>query len=95
MGGAQSSPEAALKVLEEPANYTPPLEVNPANTKVYFDLKLGRGADATMLGRVTMELKDDATPKTVPSPPSHTPAHPHITSQDNHPIANLVLTGTD
>ena len=65
MGASQSSPEDILKVAAEPANYSPSLEVNPANTLVYFDIQLGRYGDATKLGRITMELKEDATPKTV------------------------------
>ena len=31
---------------------------------VYFDMELGRYGDATKLGRITMELKNDVTPKT-------------------------------
>jgi hypothetical protein len=65
MGAAASSPEDVLKVAAEPANYSPSLEVNPANALVYFDLQLGRYGDATPLGRVVMELKEDTTPKTV------------------------------
>lgn len=65
MGASQSSPEDILKVAAEPANYSPPLEVNPANPLVYFDVQLGRYGDAKPLGRVVMELKEDATPKTV------------------------------
>ena len=64
MGGAASKPEDILKVVDQPVNYQPPLEVNGANTMVYFDLQLGRYGDATKLGRVVMELKDDVTPKT-------------------------------
>ena len=46
------------------------LEVKPdlpdaqSNPKVFFDIKLGRSADATKLGRIVMELKADAVPKT-------------------------------
>jgi len=65
MGAKQSSPADVLKVAAEPTSYTPSLPVNPENTLVYFDLQLGRYGDATPLGRVTMELKEDATPKTV------------------------------
>ena len=50
-------------MVNEPVNYTPPLEVNPANL-VYFDIQLGRYGDATKLGRIVMELKEDVTPKT-------------------------------
>mmetsp|Transcript_9958 Transcript_9958/g.15912 ORF Transcript_9958/g.15912 Transcript_9958/m.15912 type:complete len:271 (-) Transcript_9958:412-1224(-) len=64
MGAKQSSPADVLKVAAEPTSYTPSLPVNPENTLVYFDLQLGRYGDATPLGRVTMELKEDATPKT-------------------------------
>ena len=32
--------------------------------KVYFDVQLGRGRDATKLGRIVMELRSDVTPKT-------------------------------
>ena len=64
MGGAASKPEDILKVVDQPVNYQPPLEVNGDNTMVYFDLQLGRYGDATKLGRVVMELKDDVTPKT-------------------------------
>ena len=39
MGAAQSSPEDVLIVVNEPVNYTPPLEVNPANPLVYFDIQ--------------------------------------------------------
>ena len=31
---------------------------------MYFDMQLGRGRDATKLGRIVMELRDDVTPKT-------------------------------
>ena len=65
MGASQSSPEEILKVAAEPTSYTPPLEVNPANALVYFDIQLGRYGDATPLGRIVMELKEDTTPKTV------------------------------
>ena len=65
MGASQSSPEDILKVAAAPVNYSPSLEVNPANTLVYFDIQLGRYGDATKLGRITMELKEDTTPKTV------------------------------
>ena len=41
-----------------------PLEVNPTNPVCYFDIQLGRYGDATKLGRITMELKADVTPKT-------------------------------
>eukprot|EP00227_Mantoniella_beaufortii_P019533 CAMPEP_0197587500 /NCGR_PEP_ID=MMETSP1326-20131121/9111_1 /TAXON_ID=1155430 /ORGANISM="Genus nov. species nov., Strain RCC2288" /LENGTH=202 /DNA_ID=CAMNT_0043152239 /DNA_START=116 /DNA_END=721 /DNA_ORIENTATION=- len=64
MGGAQSAPADILAVAAQPVNYSPPLEVNPANALVYFDIKLGRAKDATPLGRITMELKEDITPKT-------------------------------
>ena len=64
MGAAQSSPEDVLKVVNEPVNYRPPLEVNPANPLVYFDIQLGRYGDATKLGRIVMELKEDVTPQT-------------------------------
>ena len=37
---------------------------NPANPLVYFDIALGRYGDATPLGRVVMEVKEDVTPKT-------------------------------
>lgn len=65
MGASQSSPEDILKVAAEPANYSPPLQVNPANPLVYFDVQLGRYGNATPLGRIVMELKEDTTPKTV------------------------------
>ena len=64
MGGAASKPEDILKLVDQPVNYQPPLEVNGDNTMVYFDLQLGRYGAATKLGRVVMELKDDVTPKT-------------------------------
>ena len=43
------------------------LSANPVTSDVASVIRvpLEMGADATMLGRVTMELKDDATPKTV------------------------------
>lgn len=34
------------------------------NPIVYFDIKLGRYGDATPLGRIEIELKEDVTPKT-------------------------------
>jgi len=37
---------------------------NPANPLVYFDIALGRYGDATPLGRVVMEVKEDVTPQT-------------------------------
>ena len=64
MGAGQSTPEDVLKIVNEPASYVPPLEVTPANPVVFFDLQLGRYGDATKLGRITMELKNDVTPKT-------------------------------
>lgn len=35
-----------------------------ANPLVYFDIKLGLYGDATPLGRIVMELKQDVVPKT-------------------------------
>ena len=64
MGAGQSTPEDVLKVVNEPVSYMPPLEVNPTNPVCYFDIQLGRYGDATKLGRITMELKADVTPKT-------------------------------
>ena len=68
MGAGQSAPEEILKVASAPTDYAPPLEVNPANPLVYFDIQLGRYGDATKLGRIVMELKADTTPKTVRHP---------------------------
>lgn len=64
MGAGQSTPEDVLKIVNEPVSYMPPLEVNPTNPVCYFDIQLGRYGDATKLGRITMELKADVTPKT-------------------------------
>ena len=64
MGAGQSTPEDVLKIVNEPVSYIPPLEVNPTNPVCYFDIQLGRYGDATKLGRITMELKADVTPKT-------------------------------
>ena len=57
---ARGHPQGGRHPGELPA----PLEVNGANTMVYFDIQLGRYGDATKLGRIVMELKDDVTPKT-------------------------------
>lgn len=35
-----------------------------SNPQVYFDVKIGRVGEGTPLGRIVMELKADATPKT-------------------------------
>ncbi|GFR49175.1 hypothetical protein Agub_g11198 [Astrephomene gubernaculifera] len=67
MGQAQSgiSKEAIAEMAKAKTAYLPPLgPPNPANPLVYFDIKLGRSADATPLGRIVMELKADVTPKT-------------------------------
>eukprot|EP00798_Chlamydomonas_sp_ICE-L_P007063 gene7063-160_t len=58
-GGATK--EDIMAMATSKVAYNPPLgPANPANPVVYFDIKAG---DA-MLGRITMELKADITPRT-------------------------------
>lgn len=68
MGAAGS--KLSLEQIQEIAStqsqsYAPPLgQPNPANTLVYFDMKLGRYGEGTPLGRIVMEVKEDVVPKT-------------------------------
>eukprot|EP00892_Ulva_mutabilis_P003178 jgi/Ulvmu1/12861/UM098_0046.1 len=63
--GAKVSKEDIVAVASTPVNYNPPLgPPNPENPVIYFEVQLGRYADAVPLGRITMELKADVTPKT-------------------------------
>ncbi|MEW5300714.1 MAG: hypothetical protein WDW36_003624 [Sanguina aurantia] len=68
MGNSSSSAmtkEAVQKLAQTSTPFLPPLGApNPANPLVYFDIKLGRYGDAVPLGRIVMELKADATPRT-------------------------------
>ena len=70
MGAALSSSisvEDAVKLAATPTTpgYVPPLgRPDTKNPTVFFDMQLGTGASATPLGRITMELKEDVTPKT-------------------------------
>merc|ERR1712216_988009 len=71
MGGAMSMPGSGPSVEDVVAlakgnsvPYAIPLPVNEKNTKVYFDLKLSRDRTFERLGRVVIELKEDACPKT-------------------------------
>ncbi|GLC43998.1 hypothetical protein PLESTB_000218300 [Pleodorina starrii] len=66
MGQGQSAnKDAIVQMAKAKVAYAPPLgSPNPANPLVYFDIKLGRYGDATPLGRIVMELKQDVTPKT-------------------------------
>ncbi|CAK0779339.1 hypothetical protein CVIRNUC_004748 [Coccomyxa viridis] len=65
MGGAASKPADIASLASSAVEYQPPLgPPNPENPLVYLDLSLGRYGDATPLGRVVIELKEDAVPKT-------------------------------
>jgi len=71
MGGVLSVPgtggpavEDVVALAESAVPYSVPLPVNENNTKVYFDLKLSRDRTFERLGRVVIELKEDACPKT-------------------------------
>jgi len=72
MGGVLSVPggssgpavEDVVSLAKSSVPYTIPLPVNENNTKVYFDLKLSNDRTFERLGRVVIELKEDACPKT-------------------------------
>ena len=72
MGGVLSVPGGGGPAVEDvvalaesnDVPYAIPLPVNESNTKVYFDLKLSRDRTFERLGRVVIELKEDACPKT-------------------------------
>jgi peptidyl-prolyl isomerase F (cyclophilin D) len=54
-----------VALTKQAVSYRPPLgPPNPSNPVVYFDIALGRYGDATPLGRILMELKEDVVPKT-------------------------------
>jgi peptidyl-prolyl isomerase F (cyclophilin D) len=56
--------EDVVSLAKSSVPYTIPLPVNENNTKVYFDLKLSNDRTFERLGRVVIELKEDACPKT-------------------------------
>ena len=58
MGNTFASAELPTGPVE--CSYTPPLKVNPANPKVFFDMMIG----SAQIGRIIMELKADVAPKT-------------------------------
>lgn len=64
--GSKLSESDIVAMASTPSSaYRPPLgPANPANTLVYFDMKLGRYGEGTKLGRIVMELKSDICPKT-------------------------------
>ena len=64
--GSKLSEADIVSIASTPSSaYRPPLgPANPANTLVYFDMKLGRYGEGTKLGRIVMELKSDICPKT-------------------------------
>lgn len=65
-GGSSGRPavEDVVSLAKSSVPYTIPLPVNENNTKVYFDLKLSNDRTFERLGRVVIELKEDACPKT-------------------------------
>ena len=56
MGNTFASAELPTGPVE--CSYTPPLKVNPANPKVFFDMMIG----SAQIGRIVMELKADEGP---------------------------------
>mmetsp|Transcript_39579 Transcript_39579/g.54961 ORF Transcript_39579/g.54961 Transcript_39579/m.54961 type:complete len:282 (-) Transcript_39579:410-1255(-) len=66
MGGSQSVElDQVVEMAKQNLSFSPPLgPANPENPLVYFDMQIGRSGDVTPLGRITMELKADTTPKT-------------------------------
>jgi len=72
MGGVRAVPggssgpavEDVVSLAKSSVPYSIPLPVNENNTKVYFDLKLSNDRTFERLGRVVIELKEDACPKT-------------------------------
>ena len=58
MGNTFASAELPTGPVE--CSYTPPLKVNPANPKVFFDMMIG----SAQIGRIVMELKADVAPET-------------------------------
>ena len=56
MGNTFASAELPTGPVE--CSYTPPLKVNPANPKVFFDMMIG----SAQIGRIVMELKADVAP---------------------------------
>ena len=77
MGNTFASAELPTGPVE--CSYTPPLKVNPANPKVFFDMMIG----SAQIGRIIMELKagvapsahiksrDDSRPRPASCPPRH------------------------
>lgn len=64
-GSASKSAESAVQIAKSGINYKLPLgPPNPANPVVFLDIALGRYGDATQLGRIVIELKNDVVPKT-------------------------------
>ncbi|PRW58429.1 Peptidyl-prolyl cis-trans isomerase [Chlorella sorokiniana] len=65
MGAGGSKPEDIAKLAQNDGGYKPPLgPPNPENPIVWFDMRLGRYGDATPLGRIEIEVKQDICPKT-------------------------------
>jgi len=65
MGQSQSKPEDIAALAKQEVEYEPPLgKPTDGNPLVYLDVKLGRYGDGVPLGRVVIELKKDAAPKT-------------------------------
>ena len=56
MGNTFASAELPTGPVE--CSYTPPLKVNPASPKVFFDMMIG----SAQIGRIVMELKADVLP---------------------------------
>jgi hypothetical protein len=60
-GGSNSKQPEIADYAKHEKNFRPPLgDVNPENPRVYFDMTIG----GQPIGRIEMEIKADATPKT-------------------------------
>lgn len=100
MGGAAVSKEAIVKAAQTKIPYAPPLgKPNPANPKVFFDIKLGRYGDSVPLGRIVMELKADVVPKTAENfrqlCTSSTPGFGYKNSRFHRVIPKFMCQGGD
>eukprot|EP00242_Pyramimonas_sp_CCMP2087_P007352 CAMPEP_0198210068 /NCGR_PEP_ID=MMETSP1445-20131203/19011_1 /TAXON_ID=36898 /ORGANISM="Pyramimonas sp., Strain CCMP2087" /LENGTH=194 /DNA_ID=CAMNT_0043884033 /DNA_START=116 /DNA_END=700 /DNA_ORIENTATION=+ len=60
MGGTTSKPFTKEEMAKYESAYKPPLEINPSNPVVFFEVTAG----TDVLGTVEMEVKKDIVPKT-------------------------------
>jgi len=99
-GGSKFSAEAVQAIVNTKVDYLPPLGPAVAtNPTVYFDIKLGRGADAVKVGRIVIELKADMAPKTAENFRQlcleATPGKGYVDSRFHRVIPNFMCQGGD